>query len=239
MLGYHLIHSYAPGEVTPVQAHELGVVFARQLLGDRYEAVISTHLDREHLHCHILFNSVSLLDGKKYLDNFAAYYGDIRGVSNAVSARHGLSVIQSEDRGRNYSEWRAEKAGKTTLRDLIRRDMDTAISRSFTLQTFWEQLEKQGYTVKRGPRVKHTANRPPGGARVFRRGSLGTGSLHSHSSSRPGGIPSDAALSVVHPGKNLPAFVPSMSDTSICWESASIPPGGHPSPFPSARRWSG
>lgn len=144
VLGYHLIHSYAPGEVTPVQAHELGVVFARQLLGDRYEAVISTHLDREHLHCHILFNSVSLLDGKKYRDNFAAYYGDIRGVSNAVSTRHGLSVIQSEDRGRNYSEWRAEKAGKTTLRDLIRRDMDTAISRSFTLQTFWEQLEKQG-----------------------------------------------------------------------------------------------
>ena len=175
VLGYHLIHSYAPGEVTPVQAHELGVAFARQLLGDRYEAVISTHLDREHLHCHILFNSVSLLDGKKYRDNFAAYYGDIRGVSNAVSARHGLSVIQSEDRGRNYSEWRAEKAGKTTLRDLIRRDVDAAISRSFTLQTFWEQLEKQGYTVKRGPRVKHTAIRPPGGARFVRLGSLGTG----------------------------------------------------------------
>ena len=96
VLGYHLIHSYAPGEVTPMQAHALGVEFARELLGERYEAVISTHLDRDHLHCHILFNSVSLLDGKKYRDNFAAYYGDIRGTSNTVSTKHGLSVIQPE-----------------------------------------------------------------------------------------------------------------------------------------------
>lgn len=58
VLGYHLIHSYAPGEVTPEQAHTLGVEFAHELLGDRYEVVISTHLDHDHLHNHILFNSV-------------------------------------------------------------------------------------------------------------------------------------------------------------------------------------
>ena len=66
VLGYHLIHAFAPGEVTPEQAHEIGVEFASRLLGDRYEAVVSTHLDRDHLHCHILFNSVSFVDGAKY-----------------------------------------------------------------------------------------------------------------------------------------------------------------------------
>ena len=70
ILGYHIIHSYAPGEVTPEQAHVAGVEFARRLLGDRYEAVVSTHLDREHYHCHIVFNSVSFVDGKKYRSDF-------------------------------------------------------------------------------------------------------------------------------------------------------------------------
>lgn len=83
VLGYHLIHSYAPGEVTPRQAHELGVEFARRVLGEKYEVVVSTHLDHEHLHCHILFNSVSFVDGRKYQNTFKDYFGDIRGTSNA------------------------------------------------------------------------------------------------------------------------------------------------------------
>ncbi len=173
--GYHIIHSFAPGEVTPMQAHEIGVEFAEHLLGGRYEAVVSTHVDQEHLHCHILFNSVSFLDGKKFRDNFAAYYEDIRGISNEISRAHGLSVIEPEGKGTHYSEWAAEKSGKTTVRDLIRQDIDTAITRAFTYQTFWEQLAKMGYTVKRGPNVKYTAVRPPGGARFIRLASLGDG----------------------------------------------------------------
>lgn len=65
ILGYHIVHSYAPGEAAPEQAHEAGVEFAKRLLGSQYEAVICTHVDREHLHCHIVFNSVSFLNGKK------------------------------------------------------------------------------------------------------------------------------------------------------------------------------
>lgn len=175
VLGYHLIHSYAPGEVTPMQAHALGVEFARELLGERYEAVISTHLDRDHLHCHILFNSVSLLDGKKYRDNFAAYYGDIRGTSNTVSTKHGLSVIQPEGKGEHYAEWQAQTKGKATVRGLIRQDIDAAIVRAFTHQSFWARLEQLGYTVKRGPQVKYAAVRPPGGTRFIRLSSLGDG----------------------------------------------------------------
>ena len=175
VLGYHLVHSFAPGEVTPIQAHELGVEFAQRLLGDRYEAVVSTHLDHDHLHCHILFNSVSFVDGRKFQNTFRDYYRDIRGISNAVSAEHGLSVIQPEGKGTHYAEWQAEHSGKATLRCLVRQDIDAAITRSFTYQSFWEQLTKMGYTVKRGPKVKYTAVRPPGGARFIRLSSLGDG----------------------------------------------------------------
>lgn len=173
VLGYHLIHSYAPGEVTPEQAHTLGVEFARQLLGDRYEVVISTHLDHDHLHNHVLFNSVSCIDGKKYRDNFKAYFGDIRGASNEVSRRHGLSVIEPEGKGKSYAEWDAHQKGKATIRDLIRQDIDAIIDQSFTYATFLAALRKNGYEIKSGPNVKHTAVKAPGSSRFIRLSSLG------------------------------------------------------------------
>ncbi len=175
VLGYHIIHSYAPGEVTPEEAHAAGVELAERLLGDRYEAVISTHLDREHLHCHIVFNSVSFLDGKKYRDDFKSYYRDLRGTSNEVSKAHGLSVIQPEGHGKHYAEWNAEQAGRGTIRGLVRQDIDAAIRESFTFETFLAALRRQGYTVKYGASVTHTALRPPGGERFFRLDSLGAG----------------------------------------------------------------
>lgn len=173
VLGYHLIHSFAPGEVTPEQAHEIGVEFANRLLREQYEAVVSTHLDQEHLHCHILFNSVSFADGRKYRDSFRDYYGDIRGNSNEVSQKYGLSVIDPKGKGKPYNQWEAEKQGKQTVRDLVREDIDKAIASSFTYQSFYRQLEAMGYTVKRGPNVKYIAVCPPGGSRFIRLNSLG------------------------------------------------------------------
>lgn len=175
VLGYHLVHSYAPGEVTPEQAHTLGVEFARKLLQDRYEAVVSTHLDREHIHCHIVFNSVSFMDGKKFRDNFKAYYGDIRGISNAVSRGNGLSVIDPTGGGKSYAQWDAEQKGKATVRDLVRQDIDAALVAAFTYQSFLTRLRKQGYEIKTGPNVKHTAVKPPGCPRYIRLSGLGTG----------------------------------------------------------------
>lgn len=175
VLGYHLIHSYAPGEVTPEQAHELGVEFANRLLQDKYEAVVSTHLDHEHIHCHILFNSVSFTDGKKFRDNFKAYYGDIRGISNEISRENNLSVIDPENSGKSYAEWDAHKKGKATIRSLVREDIDAAIEASFTYQSFLAYLKKQGYEIKAGSNVKHTALKPPGGTRYIRLNSLGEG----------------------------------------------------------------
>ena len=175
VLGYHIIHSYAAGEVTQEEAHAAGVEFAERLLGERYEAVVSTHLDREHLHCHIVFNSVSFLDGKKYRDDFKSYFHDLRGASNAVSKARGLSVIEPEGKGKHYAEWNAEQAGKGTVRGLIRQDIDAAIGESFTFDTFLAALRRQGYAVKYGANVTHTAVRPPGGERFFRLDSLGAG----------------------------------------------------------------
>ena len=173
--GYHLIHSFAPGEVSPEQAQAIGMELARRLVGDRFEAVVSTHTDHVHVHCHIVFNSVSCTDGKMYRDNFKAYYGDIRGHSNDLSRENNLSVIDSKGTAKHYAEWNAEKNGKPTVRGLIRQDIDAALDRAFTLQSFYEALQKWGYTVKRGANVKHTAIKPPGSDRFVRLDSLGNG----------------------------------------------------------------
>ena len=197
VLGYHLIHSYAPGEVTPEQAHAIGLEFARRLLGERYEAVVATHIDREHLHCHILFNSVSFVDGRKYRNSFKDYYGDIRSISNEISTAHGLSVIQPAEHGKHYAEWNAERTGKTTVCDLVRRDIDRAIASAFTLKTFWTELERIGYTVKRGSNLKHISLKPPGGTRFVRLSGLGTGYSEDEIKAR---------LSIARTGTNQPVI---------------------------------
>ena len=173
--GYHIIHSFSPGEVTPEQAHWLSVEFAERLLQGRFEAVVAIHIDHGHIHAHIVFNSVSCTDGKMFRDNFKAYYGDIRGISNEISRENDLSVIEPIGSGKPYAEWNAEKNGKPTVRGLIRQDIDAALADAFTLQSFYEALQKRGYTVKRGANVKHTAIKPPGSDRFVRLDSLGNG----------------------------------------------------------------
>lgn len=181
--GYHIIQSFAPGEVTPDQAHAVGVEFARRLLGDRYEAIVSTHLNKAHLHSHIVFNSVSFVDGAMYRDQLKDYYGGdgvgIRGTSDAICREHGLSVIEPaaplKGSPVNRAEWEAARQGKATVRDLIRQDVDEAIRQAYTYQSFLDQLRRMGYRVKTGPRVKHTAIFPPGGKGYIRLDSLKDG----------------------------------------------------------------
>lgn len=171
ILGYHIIHSYAPGEVTPQEAHAAGVEFARRLLGERYEAVVATHLDREHLHCHIVFNSVSLVDGSKYRSDFKSYFGTLRGTSNAVSRERGLSVIEPEHEGRHYAEWDAEKHSRPTVRGMVRADVDAALLRSRSFSDFLTRLRVQGYEVR--TEGKYLAVRPSNSSRYVRLKSLG------------------------------------------------------------------
>lgn len=173
--GYHVIQSFRPGEVTPEQAHAIGVELARRALGGRYEVVVATHLDRAHLHNHVVFNAVSFVDGKMYRDSFRDYYEGIRGVSDALCRERGLSVIEPGPDAASQGQYRAQQRGQTTLRDVVRRDMDEAIRRALSYGEFLRELRRIGYQVKSGNNVKHTAVRPPDGRRFIRLDSLGDG----------------------------------------------------------------
>lgn len=161
VLGYHFIQSFAPGEVTPEQAHEIGCEFARRLFGEDFEAVIGTHLDKAHPHNHIVVNSVSRTDGHKYHSSPESYYNDVRGTSDALCRENDLSVITPQGKGKHYAEWKAEQGGKPTVRGIIRADIDTIIGQAYTYDSFLMLLRKNGYEVRRSPNRKYTTVKPP------------------------------------------------------------------------------
>lgn len=175
VVGYHFIQSFAPGEVTPEQAHRIGMAFAEKLFGSRYEVVIGTHLDKAHLHNHIVVNSVSFVDGKKYHSSPGSYFFDVRGASDALCRENGLSVIAPQGKGRHYAEWKAENTGKPTIRSIIRADIDRVIRDAYTFDTFLMFLRRLGYVVQNQPNRKYMTVLPPGGKRAIRLDSLGEG----------------------------------------------------------------
>ena len=128
------------------------------------------------------------MDGKKYRSDFESYFGQVRGTSNEVSRDYGLSVIQPQGQGKHYAQWDAERRGGATVTGLIRQDIDTAIREGFAFDTFLAALRRQGYAVKYGANVKHTAIRPPGARRFFRLDSLGDGYTEADVRARLGAI---------------------------------------------------
>lgn len=177
VLGYHVILSFKPGEVTPDRAFEYGSEFVRRNLAQKYEVVMATHIDRAHIHCHIVFNSVSFVDGKKFRNNFKDYFKDIRGLADSICREHELSVIENpKNNGLHYAEWQAEVKGKPTVRGQMRAELDGIISQSRTYPEFWQRLKRAGYTVhRRGENIAHTSIVPPYGKRPIRLDSLGEG----------------------------------------------------------------
>ena len=173
VLGYHFIQSFAPGEVTPEQAHEIGCEFARRLFGNDFEVVIGTHLDKAHPHNHIVVNSVSRTDGHKYHSSPESYYNDVRGTSDALCRENDLSVITPQGKGKHYAEWKAEQGGKPTVRGIIRADIDTIIGQAYTYDSFLMLLRRNGYEVRHSPNRKYTTVKPPGAKRAIRLDSLG------------------------------------------------------------------
>lgn len=171
IIAFHGYQSFAPGEVTPERAHEIGVELAQRLWGDKFQVVVATHLDREHIHNYFVLNSVSFVDGKKYND-CKSTYAFMRQTSDQLCREHGLSVIEEPEQGRtmSYDTWEAEQKGKPTWYGQIRRDVDACIARSFLLEHFLTNLKKQGYEVKTG---KYIAVRPPGKQRFVRLKTLG------------------------------------------------------------------
>ena len=159
VLAYHIIQSFSPGEATPDQVHEIGCEFARRFLADRFECTVSTHLDKGHLHNHIVVNSVSYADGKMFRNNFDTYYHGIRQVSDELCRENRLSVIETDGKGKSYDEWLSGQTGKPTIRGMVRKDVEQAIAAADSFDGFITELQNMGYTVKYGPRVEHMAVR--------------------------------------------------------------------------------
>ena len=142
MLAYHYIESFKPGEVTPELAHRIGVEFASKCFGDRFEVVVGTHLDRHHIHNHIVVNSVSFVDGGKFRSTPKSYYNEIRKASDELCKEHGLSVIDApKHKGMHYAEWKALNEGKPIIRKQVKEELDEVIKSSPTMSMFWKELK--------------------------------------------------------------------------------------------------
>ena len=172
--GYHLVQSFAAGEVMPELAHQIGVELADQLLAGRYQAVVTTHLNTGHIHNHIVWCAVALDNGRKYHSNAKSYYTEVRARSDALCRQYGLSVIETErsqQSSQPYAEWQAGQTGQSTWRSLIRQDVDDAINRSLTWRQFVRAMEEKGYTMRFDR--KYPILQPPDKTRPVRFKTLG------------------------------------------------------------------
>lgn len=174
VIAYHGYQSFAEGEVTPDKAHEIGKALAKELWGNRYQVLITTHLDKDsHIHNHFVINTVSYLDGKKFFRSNKDYY-QMREVSDRLCKEHGLSVIRNpKAKGKSYAEWKAEFDGRPTVRGMIREAIDIAVSGSGSRLEFLDAMDQMGFIIDQSgkyPKIKHV-----GGERFVRFSSLGPG----------------------------------------------------------------
>ena len=162
--GYHIIQSFKPGEITPEMCHEVGMKFAEEAFGDRFEVVVSTHMDKHHLHNHFVMNSVSLIDGKKYKDNHETY-ADLRNISDSLCNEYGLSVIKQKEipkYKKNYSNYQIKNMKNNNYYVTTKKDIDRAIGMANSYIDFEKLLTAMGYEVKhRGQKNVLTIRRDP------------------------------------------------------------------------------
>ena len=151
---YHVIQSFKPGEVTPELALEIAKAFAQEHLPG-YETVIAVHVDRQHIHAHLIFNSVNADTGEKYHSNAQSYYSQIRATSDRLCREHGLSVIMAGQPSKavSYVEWLRQSKGQPTFRDLLEADLRTAIEGANDLGHFYLLMEHMGYEIYHGNRL--------------------------------------------------------------------------------------
>ncbi len=144
---FHLIQSFAPGEVDFDTAHQVGIELADKLLENKYSYVIATHIDKEHCHNHIIFCAVDNVEHKKYND-CKRTYRQIRNLSDELCREHGLSVIiPSGQKGKTYYEWQMAKA-RTSWKAQMKSDMDDAIREAHSYEDFISRMRLKGYVVK-------------------------------------------------------------------------------------------
>ena len=145
-VAYHGYQSFAEGEVTPEMAHSIGIKLATELWGERYQVLVTTHLDKDsHLHNHFVINTVSFKDGVKF-HRTKKDYVQMREVSDRLCREYGLSVIDKpKGHGKHYAQWRAEQNGEYTKDTIIKRDIDECVELSLTEKQFYQEMAKRGY----------------------------------------------------------------------------------------------
>jgi hypothetical protein len=177
---FHAYQSFGGSEVTAEVAHQIGVELAQRLWGNDFEVVIATHCNTGHYHNHFVINSVSWRDGHKF-DNRRTDYLAMHDMSDRLCLKYGLTLVEKtqSSRGRDYSEYLAEKNGKPTVRGLIKQDIDQAVAASVTAGEFYSNMRERGYEIKThsdtGALLKYPAIRPPGAKGFFRFHKLGEG----------------------------------------------------------------
>ena len=150
ILGFHAFQSFAKGEVTPEIAHEVGVKLANELWGDRFEVVVTTHINTNHIHNHFCLNSVSYKDGKKYYNNRHTY-AVMRETSDRLCEEYKLSVIQEKPCGKHnidYTKYYKEQVNKSNHHTIAKEDIDYAIGQAYSYKDFLSILNKMDYTVE-------------------------------------------------------------------------------------------
>ena len=168
-LAHHLIQSFAPGEATPEQAHEIGKQLADEVLQGKYSYVLTTHIDKGHVHNHLIFCAVDMVNHRKYNSNQQSY-AYIRRTSDRLCREHGLSVVQpSRDKGKSYAEWDAGRKGKS-WKAKLKAAIDAVIPQAKDFDDFLRLMAAQGYEIKQG---KFISFRAPGQERFTRLKTLG------------------------------------------------------------------
>ena len=172
VIAYHFRQSFQPGEVTPEEANRIGQEFAHRFLKDGNAFIVCTHIDRHHVHNHIIWNSTALSCDRKFR-NFWGSTKAIRCLSDTICIEHGLSVIENPKRhGKSYNKWLGDKA-EPTRRDVLRAAIDAAMEQKpADLAALLTLLAKDGYKIKRG---KNIALKGKNQARFIRLSSLGEG----------------------------------------------------------------
>ena len=156
-LAFHLIQSFKPGEVDAENAHRLGQQFADEVLKRKYEYVISTHVDKNHIHNHIIFNAASFVDHHKYVSNKRSYHKICR-ISNRICQENGLATsMPTEEKGKSYKENMEYHRG-TSWKAKVRVAVDKAIWSSINYDEFLQKMQLAGYEIRQG---KHLSFRAP------------------------------------------------------------------------------
>ena len=169
IIARHVIQSFEIGEVTPELAHEIGKQFADEILGGKYEYVLTTHIDKDHVHNHLIFNAVDFVDYHAYKSYKRIYY-DMREVSDRLCKENGLSVIPpSQNKGMGYKEYTEAKRG-TSWKQKLKQTIDRIVITAKDYDDFLRLMQEAGYEIKTG---KYISFRAEGQERFTRSKTIG------------------------------------------------------------------